>query len=556
MLNFKRRFLAGCLLRGLIACSLTCQAFPAWSQQAQDRSFLPTHEVPCIPVKRITLEGEAVAGFAWVLDAAHRTPDGRSDPAVPRCLGSEAIASITRRMQDALIGRGFVTSRVLVPLQDLGDGLLRLTVLPGRVGAVRIEHDALGRGTVWNALPLQSGRVLNLRDLEHGLENFQRLPSVQADIQIAPSKPTPDRPEVRPGDSDLSIRWSQGLPFRLGLSVDDGGARATGRYQGALTFSYDNALDLNDLLYITLQGSLRSDPGGEGEAPAAHGNRGRVLHYSLPWGRWLLALQAGRQDYRQVVAGATQAYVYRGEIRQRDLRLSRIVHRDAVSKTHLFVRGWSRQSGNYIDDTEIEVQKRRTAGWESGAQHQRTMGASALSLGITYRRGTGAAGALAAPEDAFGEGVSRPRILSADLSLSLPLGASGAGARYGVVASAQWSRRPLVPHDRFAIGGRYSVRGFDGERTLSAARGWWLRQELQWAVADSGQSLYLGLDHGEVGGAASESLAGTRLTGAVIGLRGGWRRASWDLFAARPVRKPAMFSTAHRTAGFSLQVSF
>jgi hemolysin activation/secretion protein len=248
--------------------------------------------------------------------------------------------------------------------------------------------------------------------------------------------------------------------------------------------------------------------------------------------------------------------VYRGEIRQRDLRLSRLVHRDAVSKTHLSVRGWSRQSGNFIDDTEIEVQRRRTAGWELGAQHQRTVGATALSLGIAYRRGTGAAGALAAPEDAFGEGASRPRILSADLSVSLPLRASAPGVRYGAVASAQWSQQPLVPQDRFAIGGRHSVRGFDGERSLSAARGWWLRQELQWAVAASGQSLYLGLDHGEVGGAASESLAGTRLTGAVIGLRGTWRRASWDLFAARPVKKPEMFRTADRTAGFSLQVSF
>jgi hemolysin activation/secretion protein len=232
-----------------------------------------------------------------------------------------------------------------------------------------------------------------------------------------------------------------------------------------------------------------------------------------------------------------------------------MLQRDAVGKTLLSLRGWSRQSRNFIDDTEIEVQRRRTAGWELGMQHQQAVGTAALSLAMAYRRGTGALQALAAPEDPFGEGASRPRILSADLSLVWPLGRGPASVRYATTASAQWTRQALVPHDRFSIGGRYTVRGFDGESTLSAARGGWLRQELQWSPG-GGQTLYLGLDHGAVGGAASETLAGKRLTGAVIGLRGGLRQASWDLFAGGPVKRPEMFRTARRTAGFSVHLSF
>jgi len=59
-----------------------------------------------------------------------------------------------------------------------------------------------------------------------------------------------------------------------------------------------------------------------------------------------------------------------------------------------------------------------------------------------------------------------------------------------------------------------------------------------------------------VGGAASENLAGTRLTGAVIGLRGGFRQAQWDAFVGRPVNKPMLFGAAKRTGGFSLHLSF
>ncbi len=541
--------LAPCLL----VCLLAACGAQAHAEAEGSTGRSGYAQAPCFPVQRIALEGEAAQDFQWALDAALSGSDTRPHPAVPPCMGPDDIAEITRRVQGALIDRGFITTRVLVPAQNLGTGTLRLVILPGRLGSVRLQRDALGRGTAWNALPLRPDRILNLRDLEQGLENFQRVPTVRADIRIEPSEPTPDRSEVRPGDSDLAIQWAQERPFRLGLSVDDAGARGTGRYQGALTFSFDNALDLNDLLSVTVQQSLRNQAAGEGGVSAGHGNRGQALHYSLPWGHWLVALQASQQDYRQVVAGANQVYVYRGETRQQDLRLTRMVHRSAVSKTAVSLRGWSRQSGNFIDDTEIEVQRRRTAGWEFGVQHQRTAGPVAWSLGLAYRRGTGASGALAAPEEAFGEGVSRPRIVHADFSASLAVMPS---VGYELVASGQWSWQSLVPQDRFSIGGRSTVRGFDGERTLSAARGWWLRQELQGVVAGSDARLYLGLDHGEVGGAASETLAGTRLTGMVIGLRGAWRRARWELFAGRPLHKPSMFRTADRTAGFSLQFAF
>lgn len=510
----------------------------------------------CFRVERLTLEGEAAAQFLWALEAAHRTGDGRPDPAVARCLGQEAIADITQRVQGALIARGFVTTRVLVPAQDLRTGILRLVVLPGRLGAVRLQRDALGRGTAWNAVALQPGQTLNLRDIEQALENFQRVPTVEAAIEIVPSEPLPERPTVRPGDSDLLVRWSQRLPFRLGLSADDSGARATGRYQGSITLSYDNALNLNDLFYVTLTGSLRGGGAPGGTGTGGYGARTRSTHYSLPWGRWLFAVQASQQDYHRSVAGASQDYVYRGQASQYDLRVSRLLSRDAAGKSHLYLRGWSRRSRNYIDDTEVEVQRRRTAGWELGVQHQQAVGAAAIGLAMNYRRGTGALQALAAPEDAFGEGASRPHILGTELTLALPLGPGPSRIRYAATASAQWTRQALVSQDRFSIGGRHTVRGFDGESTLSAERGGWLRQELQWAPVDSGQTLYLGLDHGEVGGPSSGALAGTRLTGTVVGLRGGLRNASWDVFTGRPVKKPETFRTARRTVGFSVHVSF
>jgi hemolysin activation/secretion protein len=70
----------------------------------------------------------------------------------------------------------------------------------------------------------QAGDVLNLRDIEQGLENLQRLPSVQADFQIAPASAA----DAPPNSSDLLLKWHQQRPYRLLLQLDDGGSQATG----------------------------------------------------------------------------------------------------------------------------------------------------------------------------------------------------------------------------------------------------------------------------------------------------------------------------------------
>ena len=170
--------------------------------------------------------------------------------------------------------------------------------------------------------------------------------------------------------------------------------------------------------------------------------------------------------------------------------------------------------------------------------------------------GTGAFGSLPAPEEAFGEGTSRPKILTADAQFALPFSLGSQQMRYLGVLRGQWNQTPLIPQDRFSIGGRYTVRGFDGESVLLAERGWLVRNDLGLALGPSGQELYLGVDYGEVDGPSSEFLLGKRLAGAVIGLRGAFKGLSYDVFVGQPIAKPQGFRTASTTAGFNISWTF
>lgn len=507
---------------------------------------LPIDETPCFHIDRILLGGAAAEQFQWALAAAERTEEGVADPVSGRCLGTISINRVMQRVQNAIVARGFVTTRVLAEPQDLQRGTLALTVIPGRIRGIRFASGTDDRATQWNALPVRPGDLLNLRDIEQALENFKRVPTAEADIQITPA----DGLDAKPGESDLLIAWQQRFPFRFSVAVDDSGTRATGKYLGGVTLSYDHALTLNDLFYV----SVNRDLGG-GD-PGRRGTQGHAAHYSLPFGYWLLGVTSSSNRYYQSVAGANQTYRYSGTSQNSDIKLSRLIYRDALRKTTLSLRGWSRSSKNFIDDTEVEVQRRRMAGWELGASHREFIGAATLDLNLNYRRGTGAMNALPAPEEAFGEGSARPKIITSDARVNAPFALGGQRLRYTGAWRAQWNRTPLVPQDRLAIGGRHSVRGFDGESVLAAERGWLIRNDLGLMFGNSGQEFYLGLDHGEVGGRSADLLVGRRLTGAVFGLRGGNKGLAYDIFIGQPINTPQGFKTASRVAGFNLNWSF
>jgi hemolysin activation/secretion protein len=513
------------------------------SRQGEQGERLPTQEQPCVRIDRIVLEGEGAKGFQWALAAA----DPREDPASGRCLGTEGINVVMKRVQNAIIARGYVTTRVLSAPQDLNTGTLTLSVVPGRFReAVFTEAD--GRHpAIANALPIRSGGLLNLRDIEQGLENLQRVPTVTADIKIAPA----DGEGAAPGQSDLNIDWKQRSPVRASLTLDDAGSQGTGKLQANATLSLDNPLGLNELFYVSAGRGVFNGKGKDTNSWTAH--------YDVPYGYWLFGATASAYDYSQTVVGAYESYDYSGRSGNAEARVDRLLLRNAKTKLGIYGRGWQRTSKNYIDDTEIEVQRRRTSGWELGLTHKQFIGAATLDATLAYRRGTGAFHALRSPEEMARawdpslplEGTSRMKLITADAQFSVPFQLAKQRLRYTAAWRAQWNRTPLSPQDRFAIGGRYTVRGFDGESSLSGERGWSLRNDLSLGIG-GGQEFYVAADYGRIGGPSTQWQSGRDLAGMALGLRGGWQQLSWDGFVGSALHKPSNFPTDYTTFGFSL----
>ena len=519
----------------------------------------PQNEAQCFPINQLVLTDYQAeenssdsslkliqpSQFSWALKSVYT---GR-DFALPACIGSEGINVLLRRIQNRLIDLGYVTTRVVVEPQDLRSGMLVLTVIPGKVGRIQLQDQSAipfaTRGTLWFAMPMAQGDILNIRNIEQGLENLKRVPSADANMELVPTDAV--------GETDVVIAYKQSLPFHLTLGLDDSGSKSTGRLQGSATFSWDNVLTLNDMFYISGTRSFKRD---SDDAEGDYGSKNVSLYYSIPWKNYLLTLSGSKYSYHQTVAGAFESYTYSGESQQMKANLSRLLSRGSLYKTYVNAALWTKKSHNYINDTEIEVQRRRTAGWEVGLNHTQYIGNATLQLSTNYKRGTGGNKSLPAPEEAFGEGTSRMQIFTAGVDFTYPFTIGNQPFRFNTSWNGQWNGTPLTQQDKFSIGGRYTVRGFDGELSLSGEKGWLWRNELGWNIANKGHEIYLGIDRGKVHSSQEELQIGDSLMGGAIGLRGKLWGINYDYFVGVPIKKPEGFRTSHVTTGFNVSYRF
>lgn len=342
--------------------------------------------------------------------------------------------------------------------------------------------------------------------------------------------------------------------------MDNSGSEATGKYQGNITFSADNPFGLSDMFYVNYGRSIGGTPDEEnfdGHRKEG-GSNNYAVHYSAPFGKWTWAFNHNGYRYHQAVFGLSEVYDYNGKSYNTDFGFNRLLYRDAKRKTYLSVKLWTRETKSYIDDAELTVQRRKTTGWLAELSHKGYIGRSTADFKLKYKHGIGMKDALRAPEEAFGEGTSRMKIWTASADVNTPFQIGKQLFAYDTSVHAQWNKTPLTSQDKLAIGGHHTVRGFDGEMSLPAERGWYWRNDLSWQFKP-GHQLYLGADVGHVSGQSAKWLSGQTLAGTAIGIRGQIKLGGnlhYDIFTGRALKKPEYFQTKKWVTGFQVGYSF
>ncbi|SAK70849.1 polypeptide-transport-associated domain-containing protein [Caballeronia hypogeia] len=474
-----------------------------------------------------------------------------------QCVGKEGVSLLMKGLQQAILSRGYITTRVLVPEQDMSDGAMVFALVPGVIRNVRFA-EPLSWGTWKTAFPTRPGDVLDLRDLEQGLEQMKRVANQDVAMKIEPTD--------TPGESDVVLTVKRTKPWSLVASVDNSGSRATGKLQGNLSLGVNNLLGLNDVLSLGVNQDLYIADKGLG----SHGFNGA---YSVPWGYWTATLFGNSNTYYQQIAGASQTFVASGNSQSAGFKLARVLRRSQSDVFGAYAQLSKRFGASFLEDATIPQQGRNNTFFEAGLTDRHYFGGAQLDGSLAYRQGIGAFGAT--PDPVFDADLSpspsgvatkpasptyRFKMAVLDMNLSAPFAIGDQAFRYATTFRGQYTNDTLFYVDDLTIGGRYSVRGFDGEQMLAAERGFYWRNEVQVPIGKTGHALYAGIDYGRVFGPNTAFLAGTQLVGAVVGIRGGlpmkYAGFSYDVFAGTPIYKPSAFETSRVTFGFQMTAQF
>ena len=497
----------------------------------------PPSELPADERVRFLISHVEIENLAERFDFLERL----SRPYIGKELSLHDINKLIGKMNHALLSRGFSTSRIVVPEQNLSSGKLHLVLLIGRIHAVRFAEGS--DNLYWkNLFPFHEGDILNVRDIEQGIEQAKRLPSQDISVQLLPS----DQPQR----TDVVLTVKRGKNFYGTISVDDSGLEDTGKLQWYTSIGIDQPFHKNDMLRI----GMNLDGAHDGYEK---GTRGHNISYTYPYGRHTFSFSYQRSKYHQTVESIPYNFISAGDSNISTLSWDYVLHRSAAMKTSMDIRLRKRNSHSFLNDVELPIQAMHQTSMEVGFAERLYLQHDTLYFRLAHRFGLGWLGAQKEkPYDDAPKTLYRMWLL--DIDFVHPFEFSHRPATFTTSFHGQYTMDDMRLYgvDMISMGNRYTVRGFDGEVTLMGTNGWYLRNELSTRFPKQKAELYLGLDVGAVYGYGTEVYNGHVIAGTVLGLRGAMDMLSYDVFAAKPIQKPEGFRTPDVTYGFSLGMKF
>ena len=496
---------------------------------SQSLTFIDTPS--CLLIKQVLLEQDR--DIARRLSVQHV-----ANQAVGHCMSSHNIKVAVINLQNKLIASGYITSGVILPEQNVGEGQLRIKISSGKIGKLFLLKDADKYVHIANTFPTQQGKRLNLRDIEQGLENMQSIPGSEVHINLLPA--------AEPDTTDVAIERYQSSFWRLASWIDDSGSRASGRYQAGIAFYLDNPTSLNDLFYISATHDLHNN--------AAFGSRSTAVNYTAPYGYWSFNLYASKSQYHQQLSGDFSDFRYQGKDQVTSGKISRILHRGAQQKTTLSTQLIKRNAHYYVADVELELQKIDTTQLRLELAHRHYLRDAVIDSSLGFQRNVRWLGSQQTAEAQAGTASDISRIVTLDLQALVPFHIADLSLSWQPHYYQQYTADTLVSQDQISMGNRWSVRGFDGENTLTGDRGWYFSNTLNLDLSQTGNhQLYSGMDYGRVSQFNQSWGTGKAIAGAVIGIKGQQWHTGYDLFAGIPVIKPNDMLTDNLTLGMTLQ---
>lgn len=325
---------------------------------------------PCFTITRVDVEGVTLL------------PQTELDPILSpyrnRCIGIADITALLKSLTYLYVDKGYIASRFYVPEQDIGGTkILRLVAAEGALSDIYLNGGpSASPAMLATAFPGMRDKPVNIRDVEQGLDQINRLSSNNAKTSLLP--------DSTPGASILNVENKPGKPWSLSVANNNLGQKSTGYSQTSASLGMDNLFGLNDFLSLTYQHTGSDYPWPDNSFGQSNSVSGS---FSIPYGYWTATLNGSYYRYRNSVPGQFGDIETDGDSRQFGFGIDRVILRDQDSITRLNGGINYKETNNFLLGNRIEVGSRRYTVANFGASHSRRMLGGSWVFDLNYSQG-------------------------------------------------------------------------------------------------------------------------------------------------------------------------
>ncbi|HGM5552575.1 TPA: ShlB/FhaC/HecB family hemolysin secretion/activation protein [Pseudomonas putida] len=494
-------------------------------RQLERGAFGPAPVTPAIP-QTVTpdercwpLSGTRIGGVT-LIDSAKL--NARIKPLLAPCMGVGQINHLLATITAIYVEQGYIASRPYLLSAPAAGQSLDIMIDEGYIESIELADQSLPV-SLGGAFPHMLGQPLNLRDLEQGLDQLNRLRSIDLTADIAPgSQPGASRIILRSRTAGQS-RWA------LGLGMDNLGSASTGRDRDTVSLSFDSPLQLNDLLSLSASDTLN-----QGDRYS----RNASLYYAIPYGYWTYSAFASHAEYRAPFKLPSATLYSTGITDQLSLRADRVLWRDQSRQLSANLQLAHKDVDSYLENVRLGIQSPTLTVAEAGL-NLFWLDRAVWNLDFTYSQGLRW---LGADDDANHAVSNLPKAQFRKYRAGLSQWRNG---QFGAQAwqwqsqlNLQYSPDPLPAIEQLLGTDDSAVRGYRVSSASGASGAIWrntLRLPLRsdWPVQITPR---VGLDNGWL--KADHGAQGQRLSGASVGLNLGWKNLQVDVDYQRALNTP------------------
>ncbi len=194
-----------------------------------------------------------------------------------REINNQELQQLRQDLTRFYVDRGYINSGAVIPDQDLADGVLRISIIEGRLERIDVEGTENYRPSViQERIALEAEQPLQVNRLQQNLQMLLENPLIdRVNAQLLPGS--------QPGTAILKTLLREKSPYQLGTIFDNQIAPSVGGYQGTSYAGYRNLTGLGDA--FTAQGRF------------APGLTGLGADYWLPFNRYDSSLHGWYSHY-------------------------------------------------------------------------------------------------------------------------------------------------------------------------------------------------------------------------------------------------------------------